>query len=133
VETLDPSRPNIARVYDYWLGGKDNFAAARELAEKVCALNPQVSAEARVAYVDIDPVAVSHARELLASRPGAAADLTDPAAVLAIHRRRGTSGHAQFRLYRRIVRQLWRAGHGRMAGRMGHELSREDSNLHMAD
>jgi len=32
---LDTSRPNIARVYDYWLGGKDNFAADREEAERM--------------------------------------------------------------------------------------------------
>jgi hypothetical protein len=25
--SLDTSVPHIARVYDYWLGGKDNFAA----------------------------------------------------------------------------------------------------------
>jgi S-adenosyl methyltransferase len=31
-----------ARVYDYWLGGKDNFAADREAAEQVIAANPQV-------------------------------------------------------------------------------------------
>jgi hypothetical protein len=24
---IDTSQPNIARIYDYWLGGKDNFAA----------------------------------------------------------------------------------------------------------
>ena len=24
---LRPDRPHPARVYDYWLGGKDNFAA----------------------------------------------------------------------------------------------------------
>ena len=28
---IDTTRPNIARVYDYLLGGKDNFAADREL------------------------------------------------------------------------------------------------------
>ena len=27
---FDTSVPHIARVYDYWLGGKDNFAADRE-------------------------------------------------------------------------------------------------------
>jgi hypothetical protein len=27
-----------ARVYDYWLGGKDNFAADREGAERVLAV-----------------------------------------------------------------------------------------------
>jgi hypothetical protein len=132
VEAFDTSRPNIARVYDYWLGGKDNFAADRELAEKIIAINPlvaemaranrafivtavtraaqagvtqfldlgaglptypsideavqEVNPGARVAYVDNDPVVVSHARALLASRPGvaaAAADLADAAAVLA--------------------------------------------------
>src|SRR6185503_18118435 len=31
-----------ARVYDYWLGGKDNFAADREAAEQVIAANPTV-------------------------------------------------------------------------------------------
>ncbi|MFC4588486.1 SAM-dependent methyltransferase [Sphaerisporangium corydalis] len=27
--------PNIARMYDYWLGGKDNFATDRESAEEI--------------------------------------------------------------------------------------------------
>ena len=26
---LVTSKPNMARVYDFWLGGKDNFAADR--------------------------------------------------------------------------------------------------------
>ena len=29
---LDPAVPSIARVYDYVLGGKDNYAADRALA-----------------------------------------------------------------------------------------------------
>jgi SAM-dependent methyltransferase len=33
--------PHPARVYDYWLGGKDNFAADRELAEWVLTLTPE--------------------------------------------------------------------------------------------
>ncbi len=37
---LDTSRPNIARAYDYLLGGKDNFAPDRELAEKLLAIYP---------------------------------------------------------------------------------------------
>jgi O-methyltransferase involved in polyketide biosynthesis len=36
----DTSRPNIARAYDYLLGGKDNFAADRELAGKLLAIYP---------------------------------------------------------------------------------------------
>jgi SAM-dependent methyltransferase len=30
---LRPDRPHPARVYDYWLGGKDNFAADRDAAQ----------------------------------------------------------------------------------------------------
>ena len=30
---FDTNMAHIARVYDYWLGGKDNFAADREAAE----------------------------------------------------------------------------------------------------
>ena len=40
--TLDTSVAHPARVYDYWLGGKDNFAADREAAEQVIAANPHV-------------------------------------------------------------------------------------------
>ena len=132
MESFDTSQPNIARVYDYWLGGKDNFAADRDLAEKIHAINPLVAGmvhanrafvvaavtraaqagvtqfldlgaglpthpstdeaarkadpSAQVAYVDNDPIVVSHAQALLASRPGvaaAAADLADATAVLA--------------------------------------------------
>jgi SAM-dependent methyltransferase len=32
--TIDVSRPHSARMYDYFLGGKDHFAADRETAEK---------------------------------------------------------------------------------------------------
>lgn len=35
MKPLDVTKPNIARVWDYWLGGKDNFAADRELAKKM--------------------------------------------------------------------------------------------------
>ena len=44
---LDTSVAHPARVYDYWLGGKDNFAADRELAEKFMAADPSVTAGVR--------------------------------------------------------------------------------------
>ena len=44
---IDSTTPHIARVYDYWLGGKDNFAADREAAEKVIAAYPAVLASVR--------------------------------------------------------------------------------------
>ena len=34
--------PHPARVYDYWLGGKDNFEADRQVAEAVIAASPGV-------------------------------------------------------------------------------------------
>lgn len=132
MEAFDPTKPNIARVWDYWLGGKDNFAADRELAQKMLAVHPvsaqmarenrqflgravryvaardirqfidvgaglptalnthdiarQVSPGSRVAYVDNDPIVVSHARGLLATGPGVIAlpgDMRDPDGILA--------------------------------------------------
>ena len=131
MEPFDTSRPNIARVWDYWLGGKENFAADRELAEKMLAVHPltarmarenrqflgravsyvadhgigqfidvgaglptalnthdiaqRVNPQARVAYVDYDPVVISHARSLLAKSPGVIAvpgDMRAPEAIL---------------------------------------------------
>jgi len=39
---LDTNVPHIARVYDYWLGGKDNFAADRELGERTLEAYPNL-------------------------------------------------------------------------------------------
>jgi S-adenosyl methyltransferase len=44
---LDMSRPNIARVYDYWLGGKDNFEADRDEAERLLQIYPNLRRLAR--------------------------------------------------------------------------------------
>jgi hypothetical protein len=44
---LDTSVAHVARVYDYWLGGKDNFAADREAAELAIAANPGIRESAR--------------------------------------------------------------------------------------
>ena len=37
---FDPSVPSIARVYDYFLGGKDHFASDRGLADRMIAMAP---------------------------------------------------------------------------------------------
>jgi SAM-dependent methyltransferase len=44
---FDTSTPNIARVYDYWLGGKDNYAADRAEAERLIAVYPRLPVLAR--------------------------------------------------------------------------------------
>jgi SAM-dependent methyltransferase len=132
VPEFDATTPSIARVYDYVLGGKDNFAADRELADRLLGLVPlirELAAEnrqflaravtwaasqgigqfidlgcglptapnthesaqaiigdARVVYVDNDPVVVAHLRALLAQgNPGVSVvdgDVRDVAAIL---------------------------------------------------
>src|SRR5580693_3165520 len=131
---FDTSHAHSARIYNYWLGGKDNFAADREAAELAIAANPgirsdvranreflaravgylasacgirqfldigtglptasnthevaqAVTAQARIVYVDNDPIVLAHARALLTStREGATAyidaDLRDTSAIL---------------------------------------------------
>jgi hypothetical protein len=112
---FDPSTPNVARMYDYYLGGKDNFAADREAAEMALKVAPELrvgareiraflrrsvrflvgsgirqfvdigcglptqgnvheiaqsaAPEARVVYVDNDPVVTAHSRALLEGNP----------------------------------------------------------------
>jgi SAM-dependent methyltransferase len=46
-EGLDTGRAHSARIYDYWLGGKDNFAADRAAAEQAIAANPGIVADVR--------------------------------------------------------------------------------------
>lgn len=41
-DDIKASVPNVARMYDYYLGGKDNFPADREAAERVLALVPEI-------------------------------------------------------------------------------------------
>jgi hypothetical protein len=39
---VDPTVPNAARMYDYYLGGKDNFAVDRAAAEAVVGVAPEI-------------------------------------------------------------------------------------------
>jgi hypothetical protein len=45
--SFDTSVAHIARVYNYWLGGKDNFAADRAAAEQAMAAYPDIVLSAR--------------------------------------------------------------------------------------
>ncbi|GII61129.1 hypothetical protein Skr01_12140 [Sphaerisporangium krabiense] len=112
---LQTDRPHSARVYDYIMGGKDNFAADRETAATVLAGWPglrtsmlanracmhrmarhltglgmrqfidvgtgipsspnlhevvqETAPDARIVYVDNDPIVLTHARALLTGTP----------------------------------------------------------------
>lgn len=128
---IDLCQPNVARVYDYYLGGAHNFTADRAMAHEAIRSWPElpmimranraflnrvvrflldagvrqfldlgsgiptvgnvheiaqsVDPTSRVAYVDIDPVAVGHSRAMLEGNERATAVLGDlrlPAAVL---------------------------------------------------
>ena len=128
---FDPTTLNAARIYDYWLGGKDNFAADRQAAEQIIAYAPEIprlarenreflgrvvrfltaagidqfidigtglptqghvhevlqaaAPDARVAYVDHDPVVLAHARALLKDSDRVTivqGDLRDPDRIL---------------------------------------------------
>lgn len=128
-----PGKASIARLYDYWLGGQDNFPVDRQPAAKLLAINPDAVSlarenraflrrgvqhvgaegirqyldigsgiptapnvheiaraqvpEARVVYIDRDPVVVDHCRRRLGARLGGLAvidgDMREPGAILA--------------------------------------------------
>jgi hypothetical protein len=130
---IDTSRPHPARMYDAYLGGKDNYPVDREAVRQVLRDFPevraiavanraflrravrflageagvrqfidigtgipsagnvhevagQVAADARVVYVDNDPIVHVHANALLTGGGTTSivlADLRDPAAILA--------------------------------------------------
>ena len=128
---IDPEKPSPARIYDFWLGGSQNFAADRRVGQRAIDTVPglqagvrasraflgrvvrhlaergvtqfldlgsgvptignvheaarDVNPTARVVYVDIDPVAIAHARALLTRVTGVEAilaDLREPEIVL---------------------------------------------------
>ena len=45
---IDITKPNVARVYDYFVGGKDNFTADREFANRAMELAPKAPLAALV-------------------------------------------------------------------------------------
>jgi S-adenosyl methyltransferase len=48
VTGFDPTRPNVARIYDYLLGGKDNYAADRQAADQITSLIPDAALSCRL-------------------------------------------------------------------------------------
>lgn len=44
---IDPNVPNVARMYDYYLGGKDNFASDRAAADRILKIFPETRDSAR--------------------------------------------------------------------------------------
>jgi O-methyltransferase involved in polyketide biosynthesis len=46
-ESFDRNVPHSARMYDYWLGGKDNYAADRAVADQITAIFPDILVNVR--------------------------------------------------------------------------------------
>src|SRR6516225_6632496 len=44
---FDTTVPSCARIYDYWLGGKDNFAVDRAAGDKALRAYPDIGVSAR--------------------------------------------------------------------------------------
>jgi S-adenosyl methyltransferase len=44
---VDTGRANVARVYDYWLGGSHNFLTDQDLARQIVAVDPSIPEMAR--------------------------------------------------------------------------------------
>src|SRR6185295_6994677 len=66
---LQPDVPHAARMWNYWMGGKDNFAADRATGDAVAQIYPEIAQnihpDAKIVYVDNDPMVLVHARALL--------------------------------------------------------------------
>jgi hypothetical protein len=45
---LNTNQPNPARIYDYYLGGKDNFSADRAVADQILAIAPESRDSAQI-------------------------------------------------------------------------------------
>lgn len=62
---FDTGVPHSARVWNYWLGGKDNYAADREVGDQVSAVFPAIveNAQACRAYLElVEPGVVTISR-----------------------------------------------------------------------
>jgi S-adenosyl methyltransferase len=46
---VDTKQANVARVYDYWLGGSHNFLPDQDLGRSMAVVDPNVRGIARVA------------------------------------------------------------------------------------
>jgi hypothetical protein len=44
---LDTNVPQTARIWNYWLGGKDNFEVDRQVGDEIRAAFPQIVENAR--------------------------------------------------------------------------------------
>ena len=47
VPEIDASVPHSARIWNYWLGGKDNYPADREVGDQIAKMFPSIVAMAR--------------------------------------------------------------------------------------
>ncbi len=50
---IDITKPNIARVYDYFVGGKDNFSADRQFARRAMEMAPKAPLAAQNTCPDL--------------------------------------------------------------------------------
>jgi hypothetical protein len=46
-EGIDTGAPHSARVWNYWLGGKDNYPVDRELGDQILGIHPKIAVDAR--------------------------------------------------------------------------------------
>jgi hypothetical protein len=60
-EHLDTNVPQTARIWNYWLGGKDNFAADRQVGDEIRQAFPQPAAR-RATPGTSTPTAVTRRR-----------------------------------------------------------------------
>jgi 8-oxo-dGTP pyrophosphatase MutT (NUDIX family) len=48
LDKIDVTVPHSARIWNYWLGGKDNYEIDRIVGDKVAQINPRIREQARV-------------------------------------------------------------------------------------